>query len=958
MCGLNKREQKMKTLALLSLLFSTLVIYGAELVGTPTITSVGSGQWQISFEVNEASDVTVDILDSTGKVLRHIGTGVLGTNAPEPFTPNTLSQTIAWDGTDDKGQVVTVTQPILRVRVGLSLEFSRYVRKQAAPPLRNYNFAGLAVDSDRNLIVAASVSSRPSTHVAVYSPQGDYVKTLYPFPADMDVDSVEDFMQINKDGQLTPMIHHRLTQALAPGFVGMTHMTMDITPDNQMVMVSGNNMKEYTINNSLVVLNADGTIPRSRISGPSLSCQGYLHVGLQPGGDTVYYTGALNAVFKAPMNPNGSVSHFAGTINVAGNDSTHLNGPRGLAVDNAGNVYVSDFGNRRIMVYAPNGSVQGILPLAEQPTVLKVHPATGAIYVVTWVAGTKGLFLDKYDSYLSTSRSARYYIGTQSAVDTKEWLTVSMALDPHGDSTVVYLGANTKMPFVVGRLAENGTTFTLSHVRGLQKTSANSGQLAMHCANPEKDRIYFTEYTGGSSVAAYTYDGHSDAFGTFAPKLKIYDKKIYRGRDGYFYKIRNNRVLRMTEAGAIVPFSATGDSSDYIASGTVDRFDGRDNLFISAEGNIYGVYFHNARAGGNVKVSVLGPDGRLKEPLLIGSLSGARCIQMDPQGNLYIADNLKPLENSLPESIASLDYLDDVPSPMSNEGTFRNILMSGYGSIMKFSSSGGTAREIAPGAALQAGETEMTMMAGETHYAVSGLLGVQSGVSFMPPKKGVGPAFVCNCYGVTYDIDPNGRIIVPDAVQHKVTIYDANFNRITEFGQYDNRDNPGGKASGNRPDIPLELPMHVAGTDQVIYISNYGTRFITEYSFSTNNIVRVAYQYEDTYLSDTVHVSIETRKMPVQSAQLICQPNPSQHPVIFFNISGQYPVNGYTLSIYDARGQLVKTMAQGQTNRNVVRGSFSWNGTNSQSRRVGAGTYFAVLEIGSVRKTARFNLVR
>lgn len=46
----------------------------------------------------------------------------------------------------------------------------------------------------------------------------------------------------------------------------------------------------------------------------------------------------------------------------SGNDSTHLNGPRGVAVDNLGNVFISDAGNGRVVVLPKPGAVPAPAP--------------------------------------------------------------------------------------------------------------------------------------------------------------------------------------------------------------------------------------------------------------------------------------------------------------------------------------------------------------------------------------------------------------------------------------------------------------------------------------------------------------------------------------------------------------------------------------------------------------------
>ncbi len=74
----------------------------------PTLTRVGD-KITIRFATKGFCDVTVAIEDpehpvaGSPKIVRHLACGVLGANAPAPFTKNSKEQTLIWDGKDDQG---------------------------------------------------------------------------------------------------------------------------------------------------------------------------------------------------------------------------------------------------------------------------------------------------------------------------------------------------------------------------------------------------------------------------------------------------------------------------------------------------------------------------------------------------------------------------------------------------------------------------------------------------------------------------------------------------------------------------------------------------------------------------------------------------------------------------------------------------------------------------------------
>jgi hypothetical protein len=92
----------------------------------PEVATAG-GKSSISFELSAAADVTVAVLDAKGKVVRHLGSGVLGANAPEPFKKNSVAQQLTWDGTDDFGEKLPAGNYRVKVSAGLKPVLDRTI---------------------------------------------------------------------------------------------------------------------------------------------------------------------------------------------------------------------------------------------------------------------------------------------------------------------------------------------------------------------------------------------------------------------------------------------------------------------------------------------------------------------------------------------------------------------------------------------------------------------------------------------------------------------------------------------------------------------------------------------------------------------------------------------------------------------------------------------------------------
>src|SRR5687768_9499759 len=58
----------------------------------------------IEFAADRTTDVAVTVEDARGNVIRHLAGGVLGKNPPQPLRPDSLAQSLEWDGKDDFGK--------------------------------------------------------------------------------------------------------------------------------------------------------------------------------------------------------------------------------------------------------------------------------------------------------------------------------------------------------------------------------------------------------------------------------------------------------------------------------------------------------------------------------------------------------------------------------------------------------------------------------------------------------------------------------------------------------------------------------------------------------------------------------------------------------------------------------------------------------------------------------------
>ena len=96
----------------------------------------------------------------------------------------------------------------------------------------------------------------------------------------------------------------------------------------------------------------------------------------------------------------------------------------------------------------------------------------------------------------------------------------------------------------------------------------------------------------------------------------------------------------------------------------------------------------------------------------------------------------------------------------------------------------------------------------------------------------------CMCEGSGFDVDPFGRVFLPNLGQFRIEVVDTNNNPITTFGSYGNEDSGGPQAKVQKPEIPLAWPTYVAVSDRYAYVADTVNRRVVR--------VKLGYAVEET----------------------------------------------------------------------------------------------------------------
>ncbi|MEX0702354.1 MAG: hypothetical protein WD069_09690 [Planctomycetales bacterium] len=398
-----------------------------EFAREPAVEFAGD-EVTISFAAKAACDVTVAVEDPAGNIVRHLACGVLGPNAPEPFQKNSLEQTLTWDGKDDRGRYIDDrARHVVRVSLGLKPAFERNLLWEPRRRLGSWMGGTPFINMPAPLIQAAEdgiyvFEGRGVDQLRVFDRDGEYVRTVYPFPADRiaEVQGI-DRQTYPQDSATLP--HKR-------GFLQSTFLSSGATgqKDNREHAMYGSGATAMAVRDGRIALTlnrlnrlatdgstvgriadpSDGGLP---LTGPEVTVPANLHhriierisptrLAFSPDGEWLYLTsyqyrthydrrvvndtlaGVARMRFAGDEPPRpflGSVE-FGGETGSAPGQFRHASS---VDVDDQGRIYVSDYMNDRIQVFSPDGEFLKAVPTFK-PALVRLHRKTGEIYAFSW----------------------------------------------------------------------------------------------------------------------------------------------------------------------------------------------------------------------------------------------------------------------------------------------------------------------------------------------------------------------------------------------------------------------------------------------------------------------------------------------------------------------------------------------------------------------------------------------
>jgi outer membrane protein assembly factor BamB len=839
----------------------------------PVAVRAGAGL-KIEFTADRNTDVAVTVEDADGTVIRHLAAGVLGKNPPEPLQPNSLKQSLEWDGKDDFGKAAVNGPFRARVRLGLQPEFDRFLMHN---PDGSGEISAVAVGPQGNLYAFhrdGTANGNMGGHkIKVYTRDGKHLKVIAPFPADITPNKVKALGVFqDSDGALVPHIYNYETLSFYPDNIGWRGRDM---PELSCPAVDSRGRVYWLVKGpTLVAVDADGGIPYDTFLGPRLlpdvkdlrlagdnsmfwserpclavsSDDRFVYfAGLSTGAGDYRKAQPLPCVFRADVEKRGPGELFVGKLGEAGKEKGQLTAPRGLAVAR-GLLYVADPAADRVVVFKEaDRSYVGEISV-KNPQVVGVDPTTGAVYVCAYT-GTQTADLVKFQSIEKPTEVARIKLprtgsspnaGSHriavdaSAQPVRIWLP---SIYPIPSRLFCFEDAGDKFvekgdPRAKGLWAEGPRDLTVDRVRGevYIKANGNNTYRLDDRTGEVKGVIDVSRVSPGTVLAS----------------------QLLPGPDGNLYVFTWNKGLwRLDHDGK--PKNWDGLNTHSIPLEGMMCFQLRhlalrpyapaDEIYVIA--TVDSVTKNPRDAGKFLTLNAVGTDGKTKRTLIWQCLNGA-IPRVDARGNIYLADLVKPPDRSYPEFFDG--KLPAPPKQCDRGDLFWYSYM--YGSIIKFPPTGGIIwhQKDLPKSGLGQPPAELLdkpKQLFKRHYSsqphltgeLQGALWTRFGFSPYSAHMS-GNTSHCMCEGSGFDVDPFGRVFFPNAGQFRVEVIDTNNNPITTFGKYGNEDSGGPGARVKKPDIPLAWPSYVAVSDRYAYIADTVNRRVVR--------VKLTYAAEET----------------------------------------------------------------------------------------------------------------
>ena len=785
-----------RAILLVSILLSADLARAEVRFADPPAVARSGERFTITFALTARSDVEVAVTNAAGEVVRHLAAGVLGGDRPPPppLRPG-LSQSLSWDGADDRGKPARGGPFKVQVRAGMRARLGGFIGSQAVLEEKVF---GLATDRHGQLFAATGGGYGKNLFtIKVFDRDGRYLRTIMPFPATLKPNEIAGLGKAGPvDGKLAPAQHDALLPWLYLDGLGT---------------LIGNRVE----GDALWLTDGSGHICRLRASdGACLSwgagaraapaAEGPICWAIAPGGRTLYLAGWYQSARGIPDGQLFAVDprtgERAGLLSIPVPSESYwlkeengwyhfvnwgrkngISALHGVAVDEGGRIYLCDRVNGRLSIYGPKGDLLGGTKV-EAPDLVALSTAGPEIYVST----RKVVDGYKAQNEIGVLKLSGWNDGRVLASLTLEGVNApSMAVDSSARPAVIWI-SNVGDGGGITRIEDGGDRLTVTGKLADGIQDMPTAVVKVWADRASDDVIVSNGWSGLSRFDGIT--GRRKEFPLAGIDLAF-------GPDGEYHvygqKGWHELVARSGRDFRPLPFSATG----------------KDTTTLTTTGkDVYGRYGH----GWSNKGLAVGPDGRIYVYNMYDwSKYFVNVWDASGQGEKHsrVGDGLlgplDPEGGGLAVDFAGNIYVGLHGFPKAYPGGRPT-----EGSVVKFGPGGGgyaQARGSLPG----------------IEWRGSAVGRFLEGALDAYPGLGSQVSSGCVCKEARFDLDLFGRLYIPNALDYHVRVVDNAGNEILRFGAYGNPDSRGPESAVPRPEVPLGWPFSVSvGRAGRVYVAD------------------------------------------------------------------------------------------------------------------------------------------
>ncbi|HLX63653.1 MAG TPA: hypothetical protein VKX17_20450 [Planctomycetota bacterium] len=866
-----------------------------EFTQKPVIVRHGD-RVEISFASKSFCDATVAIENAAGKIVRHLASGVLGANAPAPLQKDSLAQTLIWDGKDDQDRYIDDKDSItVRVSLGLRPQFERVLFWE--PKKRYSEETPLMVAAPEGVYVYDGGGALD--FLKLFDHNGNYVRTLYPFPA----------TQIERiDG----LFWHKAAEfnwPIKPNFLQNTMLTSGsnafeyLTYKNEKYdSVIGTGEAHFGMygkaatamaiaygrvalaEKSLNRFATDGSSGGMALYGPRVArptkSEGFDSRGqtilipprsaaFSPDGKTLYLTGynfchyghasndivtsgkwdCFHCVLKMDTAGDQEPQLFAGEIAAGkdGADNRHFRVPSSVATDRQGRVYVADYMNDRVQIFAAAGKfIQSVNTHRPAKVVITEQQE---LYVFSWLIHngfmvkspeeikpslTRFAPLDKPKQLAAWPLPAEFGAGKTTFLYSGSGVPVDGAIDTAVNPPTVWLAAEWPRENVMtrgkikysnirlfalkdNRLEERGDFYKTVSASVQRIRPAAYGRQRLY-VNPKSGKLYAAEgdsfdqkafkqlveldpETGAVRLVDLPFDAEDMCFDhlgqAYLRTISVvarYDADTWREIPWDYGEERaavctssgSDRKTASVLSGLIIPANAIWHHGGMSVSL-------KGHLAIGCQ-----IHTHAAeRAEEKQIVQTLAWTPRLYPGRLLSGRVGAFIHVWDERGKLMQEDAVPGLGDIYGVGIDRDDdlYCMSGATRIFNGERYYNDLS---GTLLKFSHNNVKPRIVSDSKDVPnpLERNEFPRRAPDLGSALQGRAWIEGadwffgGVGYDGKNRGVG----CACWNARFALDYFNRSFAPEVDRYSVAVLDSNGNLILRVGRYGNADSAGPKS--------------------------------------------------------------------------------------------------------------------------------------------------------------------